>query len=923
MDNESKTWTVESASAWLQGLLVEEPEKPVDQSLRQSLLGVCSVLTQFRLDGLRTTRGLLSSEEVSAALRDDLLALPRIPGEPQKHTLKPRSRAEGLSQLGTIGEMLAKRSLNKAEDQGALQQVFDDFLKQEYSAGEADDLQRLEAALQVTIWLGPYLPDNAPIAPAIEKRLAIRRLLYPMERLTRGFMGRTGELTELRAFVGVLDPQSRVEAVTRFLRAFTATRSPFMLYGIGGVGKSTLLAEFIRQHLNSPVPFPWVYLDFDNPRLNVAVLSTLIDEAVEQLRAQYAGSDWRELLAEAHQQSLVAGAASYQSEDENRSLAFSDVVLSDQLRDSNASDIARLFAVHLRRALESSGLERMMGVSEVLPFLIVLDTFEEVQKRGIEMARIFWGFLRALQQEFPRVRIVVSGRAPVPELSQYLTEPKSLALKEFDGPSAVSFLLNRGVPNQESAEAVYKQVGGNPLNLKLAAQVARQDNIGKGGIERLRTSSYWVFAAAEHVIQGQLYQRVLQRIPDEDLQKLAHPGLVVRRITENVIRKVLAEPCGLGKIDKRRAEELFAGLEKQVDLVIPEPDGALRHQQDIRRVMLKMLESEKPQQVRDIHDRAFKFYKNEPGTAAQIERLYHALQLRKSEKDIRSLWVAEATESLLSSVDELPPSSQLLVYVLTRHEPPQELHSLASLDQWERLVESRARRALQYGDYSLVDRLLNERQDRTPGSALYAISALCSMKLRNYKVATEQINKGIESAQSVNRIDRLVELWRLRGELLEEQGSYADADSSLAESQKLAVRMGSAILGLQIYAERARICDDNDRDIPPVAELDGILKETGDADFASARTQLRGLFRICGGRSPLLLLKGLRVFTLQVVPGLPDPWWDEADKMDESNRLNEFLQTLLEREPENLEIREVIADSLEEALNPTRSKRKK
>src|SRR5260370_34653721 len=105
--------------------------------------------------------------------------------------------------------------------------------------------------------------------------------------------------------------------------------------------------------------------------------------------------------------------------------------------------------------------------------------------------------------------------------------------------------------------------------------------------------------------------------------------------------------------------------------------------------------------------------------------------------------------------------------------------------------------------------------------------------------------------------------------------------------------MGSDMLGVQIYAERARLCNDNNRDIPSVEELDEIIRGTGDSDFASARTQLRGLFRICGGRSPLLLLKGLRVFTLQVVPRLPDPWWDEAEKMDESNRLNEFLQTLL------------------------------
>ena len=59
---------------------------------------------------------------------------------------------------------------------------------------------------------------------------------------------------------------------------------------------------------------------------------------------------------------------------------------------------------------------------------------------------------------------------------------------------------------------MYKQVGGNPLNLKLAAQVARLEGAGNKGIEGLKTSSYFVFAAAEHVIQGQLYKRILDRI---------------------------------------------------------------------------------------------------------------------------------------------------------------------------------------------------------------------------------------------------------------------------------------------------------------------------------------------------------------------------------------------------------------------------
>jgi hypothetical protein len=820
--------------------------------------------------------------------------------------------------------MRSIRGLNTVEPLTLLQQVFDEFLEANYSAAETDDVQRLEAALQVTRWLEPYAV-RGPSPLAIDRRLSIRRLLHPMERLTQGFEGRTTELAQLRSFVGVLDPENRLEAVARFLRSFRATQSPLMLNGIGGIGKSTLLAEFIRQHVYSPVPFPWVYLDFDNPRLNVAVLSTLVEEAVEQLRAQYAGSEWTDLLTHSYEASRIADAASYPSQMENRTLALHDVKLSEELRERNAREVARLFADRVRAAMESSGLERMMHISEMLPLLIVIDTFEEVQKRGVEMARVLWQFLRALQEEFPRVRIVVSGRAPVPELGTYLASPIVLQLNEFDEGSAISFLVARGVSNLDVARALYRQVGGNPLNLKLAAQVAKLDGSGKLGIEGLKTSSYLIFAAAEHVVQGQLYRRILERIPDEDLQKLAHPGLVVRRITEDVIRRVLAEPCGLGDIDEERAKKLFAALKRQVDLVILEPDGAVRHQQDIRRVMLKMLEAERPVQVRQIHARAYEFYRSSPGTVAQIESVYHGLQLGIDQREIEKLWIEEATESMLSCVDELPAVSQLIVYSLSKHEPPQELRSFASQEQWERFAEERARQALQYADYEQVLKLLKEREIRMPGSALYAIEALAYMAQGNHLAARLRLDEGIRSAQLANRIDRLVELWRLRGEVLAHEKDFANADLAMAEAQELAMRMGVAVLALQIFAGRVRLRREGLGGGPPISELNEILRSTGDTDFGSVRLQLQGLFEACGPYSIPLLLKGLRVFKLQEVPYVRD--WPaslaEVMKRVPPNRLNEYFQGLLldkHLEQPNVVV-SVLANLLEAALNPNLSKR--
>jgi tetratricopeptide (TPR) repeat protein len=334
--------------------------------------------------------------------------------------------------------------------------------------------------------------------------------------------------------------------------------------------------------------------------------------------------------------------------------------------------------------------------------------------------------------------------------------------------------------------------------------------------------------------------------------------------------------------------------------------------------MLKMLESERPQQVRQIHERAFAFYQNEKGTAAAIEWIYHALQLSKEPAEIRTMWVPEAAESLLSSVEELPASSQLLVYEITQRDPPPELRPLASLEQWERVVETKARQALQYGEYDSAERLLKERDERTPGSALYAIAAVCRMRDGDNGTAEELLNRGIESAEGVNRIDRLAELYRLRGELRERQSNYPDANASMALAQQLAMRMGTPVLALQICAERARVAEAAEPGAPPVEGLDEIVKACGDADFASVRLQLRGLFRICGPRSAPLLLKGLRVFKLDHLPYMPDtPFWaEEAYGMAVQGRLNEFLQKLLEREPENASTREAISWILEDALNP-------
>jgi hypothetical protein len=882
----------EAAAHWFSELELDDAPADVDQGFRESCLKVCAVLAQFSLEGLKDSSGPLHKESVEETLEQELVPLPTLPGTPQLWTLTPAARAEGLKSMWTLPVMWSVRQLNPLPTPlPVIQEVFDEFLQGDHSAVTAQTTARIEAAIQVAEWLAAFDP-TIPQVKTIERSLSRRRLMQPMERITRGFMGRASELAELRGFVGVLDAQTPVEGALRFLGSLlnSEQKAPLLIYGIGGIGKSTLLAEFIRQHETSPVPFPYVYLDFDNPRLNVKNLGTLVNEMADQLEAQYPGSEWSSVRAAVKVTATLTEGSDYDSSNVDRTLTVQDLSLQAKLRDDSAVAAARSCADALRRTMEASSLEKMMHVADVLPFLVVLDTFEEVQKRGVETAGILWAFLSYLQRHFPKVRIVVSGRAQVPELVVNSQTAREIALKEFDESSAISLLMQSGVSDFNLCKALYKQVGGNPLSLKLAAQVAKLDDTSTRGIEGLKTTSYLIFSAAETVIQGQLYRRILLRIPDDDVRALAHPGLVVRRLTAPIIRQVLAVPCGLGEITEKRSQQLFESLKKQVDLVTSDGDG-LRHQQDIRRVMLKLLEEERRDTVMEIHRRAFEYYEDLQDPVSRTEKLYHALQLVLDEKLIRQLWTRDAEESLLSSIDEFPPVSRLLLHELTHTTPSGELRKLADLDQWERVVEVKCRREIRYGYYAKAKELLSERSDRTVGSGLYALEATCCIYMGDLPRAAELLQTGIDSAQSINRMDRLVELWRLRGDVYERQSNWSAADQAMATAQNLAGRIGSAVLQLQIFCSRLRYPQMK----PPISELDDILTRTSDTDFASVRLQIQGLFANCGPDSDLLLRKGLRTLKLREAGELEynKVYGDLVRHMVGHQRANEILEKLL------------------------------
>jgi hypothetical protein len=138
----------------------------------------------------------------------------------------------------------------------------------------------------------------------------------------------------------------------------------------------------------------------------------------------------------------------------------------------------------------------------------------------------------------------------VPQLSAH-------HLGGFDAASGRAYLRlrleNAGIKGVSDADLdhIVLLVRGNPLGLRLAATVYVRQGMSAvdQAINRLQTQE----AIAEEQIQGMLHQRIVEQL-DGDVKKIANPGLIVRRLTVDVIREVLAVPCELN-LTKTPAEK--------------------------------------------------------------------------------------------------------------------------------------------------------------------------------------------------------------------------------------------------------------------------------------------------------------------------------------------------------------------------------
>lgn len=536
---------------------------------------------------------------------------------------------------------------------------------------ENQDSRQLLLTQQVVSWLHELTPElQVPAPQQVARQLARETLLQPFRHLTgewKGgqfvsyFAGRKTELERLYDYLSVLPPQSVRNFWGRFLSNLLdsswnfVTRNnghrPLLIYGLGGVGKSTLLAKFLLDHLTETLPgdrFPYVYLDFDVSALNVREPITMLAEAARQLGEQYPAS--REKWEAARSEWLAEIRSSEPSADQ-RSVALQSFV---SLLLESESDDARVADQFSRK----------------LPFLLVMDTFEEVQYHDRDSVKDVFRFLNALRAQIPTLHCILMGRAPLDDLQRDFARVEEVVVEgdvfgtglatdfgvievplgDLNDSEATAYLTNQGVSDSQLAQDLVEVVGGNPLSLRLIARVLREGEIN---LMSLREEMEWRPTLSDRLLgrkippkallQGVLFRRILGHIHSKKIQDLAHPGLVLRRITPDLIKEVLAEPCGLAPLDDQQALTYFYALAREVSLVgtDTEPSGqnVLRHRPELRRIMLRLMEADetKQNQIQEVHQNAVAYYTDREGQVAQTELLYHCLMLGKAPREEESV----------------------------------------------------------------------------------------------------------------------------------------------------------------------------------------------------------------------------------------------------------------------------------------------
>lgn len=731
-------------------------------AVRWAYREAAAVLDSFKPEMLKP----FNMEPTQGAYREyaeDAETISRAPKE--RWRLRTELRRESLQRLSTRTQMQAALATNQVRPGTPMQRMLEAVINGAISDLAGLTREELQALLLVHRWLEGILePDELPDYDAVASAFSRADLLSPFEYLvSHGFVDRRRELGRLREFLWADRPTAPV----------------LVLYGIGGVGKSTLLAKFILEQVAHCGDRLFLApLDVDRPGIDPERPHTFLIDAVRQIARQ------RQALA-AKADSVVQSLrelGGYLGGKRN------GIQLESRYSEKEVYWLQEKFV-----AIFGEFISAALPAVPDCRVLISVDTFEEVQVRGNEVVSTLIRLFLDITRLHPAVRIVLSGRIRANESDllpdNLLPNSPTICLRGLDKRSALSLLrrligANKPRLRNVDLEEIISVVGRNPMCLRLAARVVRLE-----GTEALlgdETRRKLLRRMEEEKIQAFLFGRILDHFHTDHIEPLAYPGLIVRRITPEVIREVLVEPCRLDVPDDAAAQKLYRELAQERTMVEPDGEGGLRYRPDLRRELLPdVLRKVANNIANEIDLRAVKLYSARQGWAARAEELYHRLRLGEPADILDSIWDPALREYLKGSVAELPIAGGLWLAGKLNITLDANTRAQADQETWEEAAALRAERYLRSGDTKRALSALHERSERLPGSRLYRLEADALRLSGNDQAALETVLQGLEGAPVSTRVDLL-----LFAALIDESRNELAAALSIAAEAAILAKEG-------------------------------------------------------------------------------------------------------------------------------------
>lgn len=637
--------------------------------------------------------------------------------------LKPEVRREVLRQAKTSNTLMAaaERPPDERDPEGTLLRR---ALKGFSPDPETLSDEELEQLATVAAWLAGTDLARLPAVAEVRRLMAKRELLKPFctlvgRSLNDGgdgskdrIVGRAKETEALRAYVGIVPAERLRDTTTRGLVSLwqTVTRSeaanePLVINGIGGMGKSTLVAKFILDHALFPgVDLPFAYLDFDRAALAPREPLQLLIDISLQFAVWFPALEARLAKLRADLRTSIDLLASNPSE-----------------RSTEDTTRSRLNACcfEFKSIVESANNGRA-------PVLLVFDTFEVVEydDNAVKGVVDLISVLRAptstagsgTGERWGNLRVVVAGRGGADEVK---TTQKPISVGPLS-PSETEELIRRrneidglGLTKPQS-KALAKPLSNSPLDVTIvinwlksrqpAERAALADEIVREvAADGADPGSPKEESLARRRITGILVNRMVKHINDRDVQKLAIPGLVVRAVTPDVIRNVMAPASGLvaapQDLPPGAEDELFRRLEHERWLVTRQ-GNAVRHRPEVRLAMLDLMRRQDSGRFQDTNQLAISYFRERAphDDEARAETIYHLLLAGDTNiEEAERLWTPSVRQFLQNAVDDLSGLAQVYLKAkLGRSVPIQALRTLPTSAAFSVLV-SFGKRFIQRG----------------------------------------------------------------------------------------------------------------------------------------------------------------------------------------------------------------------------------